>query len=96
MSEYFLDEYEPIQQQMKESIREISLTDEEANELVVLINETSDYLCKSMRHGYYVEVDFLDGLKRFVEYDKHVSKKQMIKFWNLYDEIPSTIQSGLL
>lgn len=96
MSKYFLDEYEPIQQQMKESIREISLTDEEANQLVVLINETRDYLCKSMRHGYYVEVDFLDGLKKFVEYDKHVSNKQMIKFWSLYDEIPSTIQSGLL
>ena len=81
---------------MKESVREISLTDVEVNELVVLIEQTREYLCKSMRHGYYVDVEFLDGLKRFVEYDKHVSKKQMIKFWYLHDEIPSTMQSGLL
>ena len=95
-NKYFLDEYEPIQQQIIESKRDIYLETSEANELLRLIDQTREYLCKSMRHGYYVEVEFLDGLKYWVSYDRYVSMKQMTKFWSLYEQLPENIESGLL
>ena len=96
MKKYYLDEYEPIQQQMIESVREISLSDEEVNELLRLIDITRNYICKAMIKNYYTEVEFLDGLKSWVSYDAHVSNKQMIKFWSLHELIPESIESGLL
>lgn len=93
---YYLDEYEPIQQQMIESVRDISLSNDEANELIGLIDITKNYICKAMIKNYYTEVEFLDGLKSWVSYDAHVSMKQMIKFWSLHDLLPDTIESGLL
>ena len=96
MKKYYLDEYEPIQQQMIESVREISLSDEEVNELLRLIDITKNYICKAMIKNYYTEVEFLDGLKSWVSYDAHVSNKQMIKFWSLHELIPESIESGLL
>lgn len=96
MKKYYLDAYEPIQQQMIESVREISLSDEEVNELLILIDITKNYICKAMIKNYYTEVEFLDGLKYWVSYDAHVSNKQMIKFWSLHELIPESIESGLL
>lgn len=93
---YYLDEYEPIKQVMKESVREIAFTEVEVNHLVNLIDETRDYICKSMNHGYYLDVEFLDSIKSWVLYDHHLSKKQLIKFWHLYDRLPQKIQSGIM
>ena len=95
-NEYFLDEYEPIQQQMIESNRDICLTTSEANELLRLIDQTTDYVVKSMKHGYYLDLEFLHGLSYWVSYDRHVSMKQMVKFWALYNQLPEKTESGLL
>jgi len=94
---YYMDDYDPIQQQQIESVRDIYLTHDESNELLRQIDRTKKYIGKRMAYGYYQDIEFLDGLKQWVEYDRHVSQKQMTKFWHLYDtNIPEKIESGLL
>jgi len=93
---YYMDNYDPIQQQQIESVREIDLAVDEANELLRLIYQTREYIIKRMAHGYYQDIEFLDSLKSWVEYDRHVSHKQMKLFWVMHDNIPEKIQSGLL
>jgi len=94
---YYMDDYDPIQQQQIESNRDIDLAVDEANEILRLINQTKQYIGKRMAYGYYQEIEFLDSLKSWVEYDRHVSEKQMTYFWHLYDtNIPEKIESGLI
>ena len=96
MTKYFLDNFEKLQQQMIGSVREISLNEQEANELIGFIKETIDYIWNAMEHGYYDDIEFLQSLASWIDYDRHVSNKQMIKFWALYDKIPEQLESGLL
>ena len=93
---YYNDDYDPPQQQQIESVREICLEQDEANELLRLIHQTREYLIKQMAHGYYQDVEFLDGLKSWVEYDRHVTHKQMRLFWSIHDRIPEKLSSGLV
>lgn len=90
------NEFVPIQQVMKESNRTISLSDAEADELVKMIGEAKRFVARRMAHSYYLDIEFLNSLRGFVEYDKHVSYKQMKGFWNIYDQLPEKIESGLL
>jgi hypothetical protein len=90
------NEFVPIQQVMKETNRTISLSDAEADELVTMIQEAKRFIARRMAHSYYLDIEFLNSLRGFVEYDKHVSYRQMKAFWNIYDQLPEKIKSGLL
>jgi len=92
----FLEDFEKLQQQMIGSVREISLDEQEANQLLGLIKETIDWVWRSMKHGYYDDIEFLQSLASWIDYDRHVSQKQMYKFWAMYDKMPENIESGLL
>ena len=96
MTKYFLDDFEKIQQRMIESVREISLDESDANELLGLIGKTIEHLWNTMEHGYYTDIEFLQSLSSWIDYDRHVSINQMYKFWALYDKIPEHVDSGLL
>jgi len=72
--------------------RAILLSEEEASVLLSEIKKKIKYI--KPYHNYYDDLEFMNGIIRFIDLDAHLSNKQMIRILHLIEK-PETNIAGL-
>jgi hypothetical protein len=93
----FIKSQDNFKPQYLHSKRDIYLSDEETRLMLnEMIPRTLKFISRNMYRDHELDIEFINGIKATVEYDQHLSQKQLDKFFILFDKTPEYIESGLL
>lgn len=93
----FIKSQDNFKPQYFHSKRDIYLSDQEARHMLnEMIPRTLKFISRNMYRDHELDIEFINNITATIEYDQHLSQKQLDKFFILFDKTPDTIESGLL
>lgn len=93
----FIESQDNFKDQYFHSKRDIYLSDEETRLILnEMIPRTLKFISRNMYRDHELDIEFINSIRATVEYDQHLSQKQLNKFFILFDKTPEYIESGLL
>tara|TARA_R110001606_G_scaffold138743_1_gene277034 strand:- start:44 stop:343 length:300 start_codon:yes stop_codon:yes gene_type:complete len=99
MNDYYqkikdMDNFKEVHNNSK---RDVYLTDQETHLMLnEMIPRTLKFISRNMYRDHELDIEFINNFRYWVDYDHHVSQKQLDKFFILFDKTPEYIESGLL